>query len=132
MNRRRSLVDTGVLVRGQRRGALPGVSVADDVGMAAVTLAELLVGVELADEAHRAARGSFVAGIRAIIPVVPYDGAVIDAHAILLAHVRRDGTPRGAHDLLIAATAIATDRTLVTTDRAARFDGLPGLRVEIV
>jgi tRNA(fMet)-specific endonuclease VapC len=40
--------------------------------------------------------------------------------------VRRAGRPRGAHDLIIAATAAAAGRTVVTADRRA-FDGLPGV-----
>lgn len=50
------------------------------------------------------------------------------AHAGLLASVRRSDTPRGAHDLIIAATAVATGRTVVTADRAA-FDTLPGVEL---
>jgi tRNA(fMet)-specific endonuclease VapC len=49
-------------------------------------------------------------------------------HATLLAHVRRSGRPRGAHDLIIAATAAARDRLVVSTDTTA-FADLPGVRV---
>lgn len=52
--------------------------------------------------------------------------------AELLAHVRRTGSLRGAHDLIIAATARATSRTLVTTDAKASFDELPDLEVQFV
>ena len=61
------------------------------------------------------------------LPVEPYDVEVAEAHGRLLAHVHRSGTPRGAHDLIIAATAIATRRTVLTTDRSARFQELPGV-----
>jgi tRNA(fMet)-specific endonuclease VapC len=43
------------------------------------------------------------------------------------AHVKRAGKPRGAHDLIIAATAIATGRSVLTTDSAANWDDLPKL-----
>ena len=62
------------------------------------------------------------------VPVISYDVAVAESHARLLVEVRRLGTPRGAHDLLIAATASATGRAVVTADAAA-FDNLPGLVV---
>lgn len=75
-----------------------------------------------------AARAAFVDDVLAAIPVVAYDTEVAEAHARLLVHVRRHGTPRGAHDLLIAATASATGRTVVTADVAAFLD-LPGLEV---
>lgn len=38
-------------------------------------------------------------------------------NAALLAHVRRAGRQRGAHDRIIAATTRATDRVLVTDAR---------------
>ncbi|TNM32984.1 type II toxin-antitoxin system prevent-host-death family antitoxin [Streptomyces sedi] len=53
-------------------------------------------------------------------------------HARLLAHVRREGKPRGAHDLIIAATAAATARTLLTTDGKTAFDDLPGVHAAVI
>lgn len=98
----------------------------DDVAIAAVTAAELLVGVELADARRRARRKELVENLLAVIPVEAYDLGVARAHAVLLAHTRRSGQPRGAHDLIIAATAVDRSRTIVTAD-AAGFEGLPGL-----
>jgi tRNA(fMet)-specific endonuclease VapC len=60
--------------------------------------------------------------------VIAYDVAVAEAHARLLVEVRRQGTPRGAHDLLIAATATASRRVVVTADARA-FANLPDLDV---
>jgi predicted nucleic acid-binding protein len=45
-----------------------------------------------------------------------------------IAHVRRSGTPRGAHDLIIAAHALQTERIVVTSGAKARFGDLPGVR----
>jgi len=42
--------------------------------------------------------------------------------------VRRAGTPRGAHDLVVAAAAAATGRTVVTSD-ATGFEHLPDVAV---
>ena len=96
-----------------------------------MTVAELLVGVELADKRRRAARQRFVHDVLATIPVEDYGLDVARAHARLLAHTRRTGRPRGAHDLIIAATALASNRIVVTAD-AAGFDGLPGIVVRSV
>jgi len=52
-------------------------------------------------------------------PVEPYELDTAEAHGRLLAHVHRSGTKRGAHDLIIAATAVATSRTVLTTDSNA-------------
>lgn len=100
----------------------------DDVAIAAVTIAELRVGAMLGTRKAAAARTSFVEEVLAAIPVIAYDVAVAEAHAQLLVEVRRQGTPRGAHDLLIAATAAASRRMVVTADATA-FSDLPGLDV---
>ena len=100
----------------------------DDVAIAAVTVAELLTGVELATGARRNARRRLVDGLLATLPVEDYDVDVARAHSGLLAHVRRAGRPRGAHDLVIAATAVARRRVVVTADRRG-FDDLPNVEV---
>lgn len=103
----------------------------DDVAIAAITAAELLVGVRLADRRHKAARRAFVDALLTGIPVEPYDLEVAKVHAALLAHTREQGRTRGAHDLLIAATAGARSRIVVTAD-ATGFADLPEVTVRIV
>jgi tRNA(fMet)-specific endonuclease VapC len=103
----------------------------DDVAMAAITAAELLVGVELSRGKSRARRRAFVEEVLTTIPIEPYDLEVARTHAALLAHTRRSGRPRGAHDLLIAATAVAHNRTVVSADQSG-FEDLPGLDVHLV
>ncbi len=98
----------------------------DDVAIAAITLAELTVGVQLAAARQRPRRQTYVDEIAASIPILPYDEPVAMHHANLLVAVRRAGRPRGAHDLIIAATAAAAGRTVVSADRRA-FEGLPGV-----
>jgi tRNA(fMet)-specific endonuclease VapC len=124
----RLILDTGVLVRLERQGPISGDLVADDadIAIAAITASELLVGVELADGARRDARAAFVGAILEGFDVVQFDLEVARHHATLLAHARRTGRPRGAHDLQVAATARATGRLLVTTDQTA-FADLPGI-----
>ena len=124
----RLILDTTVLVAVERsRTGLEGmVSDDDDVVIASMTAAELLVGVHLADEAHRDVRAAFVDEVLSTIPTVDYDREVARLHAELLAHVGRTGRPRGAHDLVIAATARATSRIVVSADAGA-FADLPGV-----
>lgn len=102
----------------------------DNVAIAAITAAELLVGVEFADPRHRPQRERDVELVLSSIPIEDYDLDVARAHALLLADGHRSGRPRGAHDLIIAATALSRDRTVVTTDRAG-FEGLPGVSVRV-
>lgn len=126
---RRLIVDTGVLIASERgRAALRDVVADDDdLVIAAITVAELRTGIELATPRHRAARAEFLVKVLETLPVEPYDLVAAEAHGRLLAHVHRGGTKRGAHDLVVAATAVATQRTVLTTDRSARFQDLPGV-----
>lgn len=126
---RRLMIDTSVLVMAERgRGSFAEmIGVDDDLAIAAITVAELRTGVELATEAHRGARSTFLLRVLDTLPVEPYDLTTAEAHSRLLAHVYRAGTRRGAHDLIIAATAAAAGRTVLTGDRHARFGDLPGV-----
>jgi tRNA(fMet)-specific endonuclease VapC len=129
----RLIIDTGVLVALERGGIPVADTISDDadLALAAVTAAELLVGVELANDERRPRRSASVESVLAAIPVIPYDVRVAREHARLLAHTRRTGRPRGAHDLQIAATAAASRRLILTTDSQA-FDRLPGIEVRVV
>jgi tRNA(fMet)-specific endonuclease VapC len=124
------ILDTTVLIAAERTVAsLDGViGDEDDVSIAAVTAAELLVGVELADRRRRPRRAAFVDEILSSVPIEPYGLEVAREHAALLAHTRRIGSTRGAHDLIVAATARTRDRTIVTTDPGG-FSGLPGVEL---
>ena len=124
------LLDTTFLIDAERAGDELDEIIADedDVAIAAITVAELLVGVELAQGKKRAERQAFVDDLVATIEVLTYDLDVSAAHAELLVAVRRQGLPRGAHDLIIAATAKASGRTVVTADTTA-FEDLPDVSV---
>ena len=100
----------------------------DDVAISAITVAELLVGIEMASGRRRASREAFTAAVIESLPAISYGSAVAREHAVLLAWMRRSGRPRGAHDLIIAATARATGRQLVTADQAGFID-LPGVNL---
>lgn len=100
----------------------------DEPAIAAITIAELGVGVELATGKRKVSRREFLDAIVATLPIIRYDLEVARAHTSLLVATRKSGTLRGAHDLIIAATARATRRTVVTSDRAGFID-LPGVEV---
>jgi tRNA(fMet)-specific endonuclease VapC len=124
------LLDTTFLIDAERAGAALDdlVEDADDVAIAAITIAELRVGVLLADARRRPGRVAYVDDLVASLPILPYDLVTCEAHAELLATVRRQGRPRGAHVLAIAATARSSGRTVVTADATAYVD-LPGVSV---
>lgn len=125
---RRLILDTNVLIAYERgkidRSALD----ADELAIAAVTVAEYRVGIELADTPARAAdRARALVAITSALEVLDYTEVTAACHARLIAHARRAGTPRGAHDLIIAAHAAQTGRTVLTFGARARFADLPGV-----
>ena len=125
---RRLILDTNVLIAYERgtigRDALDS----DELAIAVVSVAEYRVGIELADAPSRAAdRARALVAIASAVEVLDYTEATAACHARLIAHVRRPGAPRGVHDLIIAAHAVETDRTIVTFDAKARFAELPGV-----
>jgi tRNA(fMet)-specific endonuclease VapC len=126
----RLLLDTTFLIDADRTGGDLDAVIHDDddVAIAAVTVAELRVGALLARGRHKATRVDYVEDVVATIPVLPYDLAVAEAHAHLLVAVRAQGRPRGAHDLIIAATARAFDLSVVSADASA-FEDLPGVSI---
>ena len=125
---RRLIFDTNILIA-YERGTIDRSSLDDDeLAIASVSAAEYRVGIELAGSASRAAeRARALAAITSAIDVLDYTQATAAYHGRLLAHVRRSATPRGAHDLIIAAHAAQTGRTILSRDAKARFGDLPGV-----
>lgn len=125
---RRLILDTTALIA-YERGTIDRVSLDDDeLAVAAVSVAEYRVGIELAESTERAAeRARALAGITSVVDVLDYTQTTAVHHARLIAHTRRTGTPRGAHDLIIAAHAAQTRRTILSHDAKARFSSLPAV-----
>ena len=99
-------------------------------GISAVTVAELLHGVERADtEARRIQRQAFVEKVLELFPIFSFDAVAARIYARLWATQARKGQTVGAHDLMIAATALSFGFTVVTANRRD-FDRIEGLRVE--
>jgi tRNA(fMet)-specific endonuclease VapC len=125
---RRLILDTNVLIA-YERGTLDRATLDDDeLAVAAITIAEYRTGIELTDTAERAAeRSRALAAITSVVDVLDYTEATAACHAQLIAHVRRTGTVRGAHDLIIAAHAAQTGRVIMSRDVKVRFHNLPGV-----
>jgi tRNA(fMet)-specific endonuclease VapC len=130
---RRVILDTGVLIAIERgRLDVDAALGADDACIAAITAMELLVGVERSDEARRTARAVHVEALLSVLPIESYSLDVARVHARLAVEAMSKGRPRSAYDMMIAATAAATNRVLLTTDAKAGFDQLTGVRSEVV
>jgi tRNA(fMet)-specific endonuclease VapC len=125
---RRLILDTNILIA-YERGAIDRSALdEDELAIASVSVAEYRVGIEMADSAERAAeRARALTAITSAVDVLDYTQATAAHHGRLLAHVRRSGAPRGAHDLIVAAHAAETGRIILSRDAKARFDNLPGV-----
>ncbi len=125
------VIDTDVFILAERgRATLDFARYAEHGAayMSAITASELLVGVLRAgDPAVRARRTAFVESLLALIPVLPVDLETARVHAQLVAELPRNETV-GAHDALIAATAVRHGHG-VLTGNGKDFRKLAGVRV---
>ena len=125
------LIDTDVLVDLERRGRSEEVEARlgqEARAISVITVSELLHGVLRATGAVRTRRQAFVEHVLADLRAIPVTEPVARVHAGIGADLAARGEPIGAHDLWIAATAVAHDLGLATRN-ASHCDRVPGLRV---
>jgi tRNA(fMet)-specific endonuclease VapC len=104
----------------------------EDLGMSIITLSELLEEVHYAETAERAQRRQrFIDRAREVIPVQGFDIPTAIVHARLRAEQRKRGRMIGAHDLIIAATAMSLGWDVLTFN-PADFREVEGLGVREV
>jgi len=124
----RAILDTSVFIAGERERELAVDRIPDETAVSVITLAELELGVQMADdEGARAHRLRSLASVQATYLALPVDGEVASAFARLVAEARRAGRRPRVQDAWIAATAIAHSAAVCSQD--ADFDGLPGVEV---
>ena len=94
--------------------------------ISAITLAELEYGIENSSipERNRLALAMFLSGIQ----ILSFDDAAAEEYGKIRAALRRQGTPVGANDMLIAAHAKSRGHTIVTNN-TREFDRIEGLSV---
>jgi tRNA(fMet)-specific endonuclease VapC len=100
----------------------------EEVGIAAITASELLHGVHRAVPGHRARREAFVEAVLAAFPPLPFGLFAARSHARIWAELAAAGQNVGAHDRLVAATAISAGWR-VGTANLRHFDRIAGLDV---
>lgn len=94
-----------------------------------ITASELLVGVYLANsESRRNRRRAFVEGLLSLFPVLDFSADSARIHAEIYASLRQRGELIGAHDLIIAATALQYGFAVLTANER-EFNRIPGLEV---
>lgn len=99
---------------------------AEAVALSVITAFELEVG------ARRAHGKRYAEGIRRFLaqfPVLPLDDSAREAYGRLRTDLERRGARIGAHDMLIAAHALALGAVLVTNNED-EFARVAGLKIE--
>jgi len=128
-----ALIDSSVFIAGERAridlaellASLGG----EPIALSAVTALELLHGLHrIRTIAQRERRNSYVEAIFELMPVLVFDLAVARVHSAVLAELERTGRQVGAHDLIIAATAMAHDYRVATRDLRS-FPKIQGLEI---
>jgi tRNA(fMet)-specific endonuclease VapC len=128
-----TLVDTSVLIAAQR-GELDfrktiAAGGGDSVALATISASELLHGPHrMTNAVARARVERQVEHLLAQFTMVDFDLETARLHARLGADLAAQGTQVGAHDLIIAATALSLDYRVATRDRRS-FPKIPGLDV---
>ena len=125
------ILDSSVLVAFERRRFDLERLLADfsPPAIAAVTAAELLIGIERADTPQRRARReSFVENIFARVPIIPFDLPQARLFAAHFADLTRRGQMIGDRDLQNAETALHLDCDLATLN-IGEFERVTDLRL---
>ena len=126
------ILDADVIIRGERAAfnlknwlaSLPN----ERFAIAAITVAELWHGVERAVGMHRLARQRYLDAILESVPILPYTEQTAYQHARIWAALEVSGKMIGAHDLIVAATALE-HQVSVATFNLRHFKQVPGLQL---
>lgn len=128
------VIDTSAVVALERGAAPEDAWATESLVLPAIVLAELLVGVRLADTPARAAdRQRKVDALASRVAVVPFDSAVALRWAELFTQLRAHGGLIPSNDMAVAATARHLDfGVLVGPSGESHFTRVPDLRVEVL
>ena len=129
------LIDSSLFIAVERSGQTPESLLErlgdESVALSAMTASELLHGVHRADGAvRRGRRERFVERILFTVPILPFTLEVARTHSRIWADLQWRGEIIGAHDLVIAATALTHDMTVLTKDRR-HFGRIEALKVSL-
>jgi tRNA(fMet)-specific endonuclease VapC len=130
------IFDTSVLIALERGALDPDRLVhgreQEPFGISVISAAELLHGVHRADtQKRRIKRASYVEKVLEHYALYPFDLGAARIYAELWANLQKKGVRIGAHDLMIAATAISLGWSVATLD-LRDYRRIEGLTLEAV
>jgi predicted nucleic acid-binding protein len=123
----RALLDTSFFVAtesGRPLGEMEGVT---ETEVSVVTLADLTVGVLVADDDDRSARVATLSAVESTWDPLPIDAEVGRQFARIVVALRAGGRRVPILDALVAATAIVEQIPVVTQD--TDYEAIPGVEV---
>jgi tRNA(fMet)-specific endonuclease VapC len=126
------LLDANACIRILNKSSLPLVErlaqhEPAEIRLSSVVKAELLFGARRSERVQE--NIEVLARFFAPFICLPFDDRCAEEYGLIRAALTRLGTPIGPNDLMIAATALAHDLTLVSHN-VSEFSRVPGLRVQ--
>ena len=126
------ILDADVIIKGEK-GSFDLIAWLDaqtaDLEIAAITIAELWHGIERATAPHRARRERYLRAIVEGLETIPYTETTALVHAELWAELESSGNMIGAHDLILAATALERGSVVATFNKRHFSPWLQELKV---
>ena len=126
------LLDTNIcieIIRRKSRSVIDRITSHDigDIGIGAITVAELEYGVEKSTHVAR----NRIALLQFLSPfeILPFDQAAAARYGKIRSFLESDGMTIGALDMLIAAQALSANVILVTSN-VREFERVPELKLE--
>ena len=123
----RALLDTSFFVATESGRPLGEMERVTETEVSVVTLAELTVGVLMADDEDRSTRVATLSAVESTWDPLPIDADVARQFARSVAALRADGRRVPILDALVAATAIVEQIPVVTQDND--YEAIPGVEV---
>lgn len=126
------ILDTCIFIEAERKKNAIDFTKWSDHGTAyisTITVSELLLGVHQADsKAKQLKRAAFVEAIFSHIPALDFTTEIARIHSEIYSYLAKKGKLIGAHDLIIAATALKHDCAILTSNHD-EFNRVPGLTI---
>ncbi len=123
----RALLDTSFFVATESGRPLSEMADVTETEVSVVTLAELTLGVLMADDAVRASRVATLSAVESTWDPLPVDAEVARQFARIVADLRGRRRRVPILDALVAATAAVERIPVVTQDRD--YDSIPSIDV---
>ena len=102
-----------------------------DIFVSSITVSELFLGIHFSREEFKQKRLFYIEGILNELVVIDFDYELAKTHANICAKLRKEGNLIGPNDLIIAASCIHYQHSLLTFN-IKEFSRIPDLFLESI